>query len=62
MPDRLFAFQDKMTRFVDEGRAVDAISLDFSKAFNTISVYKLGCYGLDGYTTTRVNNLLDGQA
>lgn len=34
---------------MDEGRVVDVISLDFSKAFNTISdhviVSKLGCYG-----------------
>jgi len=47
---------------VDEGRAVDVISLAFSKAFNTIPVCRLEFYSLDEYTTTRVNNLLDGQA
>lgn len=36
MPDKLFAFQYKMIRFADEGRAVDVISLDFSKAFTSI--------------------------
>jgi len=29
------AFYDDMTGWVDEGRAVDAVYLDFSKAFDT---------------------------
>lgn len=50
-----------MIRFVDDRRAVDVISLDFSKVFNAVSddilVSKLGRYGLDGYTISGVNNL-----
>ena len=30
-------FYDKVTRLVDEGKAVDVVYLDFSKAFDTIS-------------------------
>ncbi|GAB0204618.1 mitochondrial enolase superfamily member 1 [Grus japonensis] len=33
----LMAFYDDMTVWVDEGRAVDVVYLDFSKAFDTIS-------------------------
>ncbi|GAB0183496.1 mitochondrial enolase superfamily member 1 [Grus japonensis] len=33
----LIAFCDGMTGWVDEGRAVDVVYLDFSKAFGTIS-------------------------
>ena len=33
----LIAFCDGMTGWVDEGRAVDAVYLDFSKAFDTVS-------------------------
>ncbi|PKU43540.1 rna-directed dna polymerase from mobile element jockey- hypothetical protein [Limosa lapponica baueri] len=33
----LIAFYDGMTGWIDEGRAVDVVCLDFSKAFNTVS-------------------------
>jgi len=47
----LIAFCDGMTSWVDEGRAVDVVYLDFSKAFDTIShntlTEKLRKCGLD---------------
>ena len=48
----LISFYDKVTRLVDEGQAVDAVYLDFSKAFDTVPcnilVEKLAAHGLDG--------------
>ena len=32
----LIAFYDGMTGWVDEGRAMDVVYLDFSKAFNSL--------------------------
>ncbi|GAB0187639.1 mitochondrial enolase superfamily member 1 [Grus japonensis] len=50
----LIAFYDGMTGWVDEGRAVDVVYLDFSKAFDTISrnilIGKLRKCGLDEWT------------
>ena len=33
----LISFHDKVTRLVDEGKAVDVVYLGFSKAFDTVS-------------------------
>ncbi|KAK4811169.1 hypothetical protein QYF61_019800 [Mycteria americana] len=62
----LISFYDKVTRLVDEGKAVDVVYLDFSKAFDTIShsilLENLAAHGLDGCTLLWVKNWLDGQA
>ncbi|KAK4810588.1 hypothetical protein QYF61_007325 [Mycteria americana] len=62
----LISFYDKVTRLVDEGKAVDVVYLDFSKAFDTVShsilLEKLAAHGLDGCTLHWVKNWLDGQA
>ncbi|KAK4816576.1 hypothetical protein QYF61_017966 [Mycteria americana] len=62
----LISFYDKMTHLVDEGKAVDVVYLDFSKAFDTVShsilLEKLAAHGLDGCTLRWVKNWLDGQA
>ncbi|PKU29898.1 rna-directed dna polymerase from mobile element jockey-like [Limosa lapponica baueri] len=51
---------------LDEGKAVDVVYLDFSKAFDTIShsilLEKLAAHGLDRHTFHRVKNWLDGRA
>ncbi|KAK4829538.1 hypothetical protein QYF61_005177 [Mycteria americana] len=48
----LISFYDKVTHLVDEGKAVDVVYLDFSKAFDTIShsilLETLAAHGLDG--------------
>ena len=53
-------------RLVDEGKAVDVIYLDFSKAFDTVShnilLKKLAARGLDWRTLRWVRNWLDGRA
>ena len=50
----LISFYDKVTHLVDEGKTVNVVYLDFSKAFDTgphsIRVQKLAAHGLDGHT------------
>ncbi|GAB0208330.1 mitochondrial enolase superfamily member 1 [Grus japonensis] len=47
----LISFYDQVTCLVDEGKAVDVVYLDFTKAFNTVShsilLEKLAAHGLD---------------
>ena len=63
----LISFYDLVTRLVDEGKAVDVVYPDFSKAFDTvyhsILLWKLAAHGLDRYTGTGwVRNWLEGWA
>ncbi|GAB0208064.1 hypothetical protein GRJ2_003272100 [Grus japonensis] len=62
----LISFYDKVTHLVDEGKTVDVVYLDFSKAFDTVShsilLEKLAAHGLDGHMLCWVKNWLDGQA
>ncbi|CAM4535027.1 unnamed protein product [Lepidochelys kempii] len=62
----LIAFYDEITGSVDEGKAVDVLFLDFSKAFDTVShsilVSKLKYYGLDECTIRWVESWLDCRA
>ncbi|KAK4832714.1 LOW QUALITY PROTEIN: hypothetical protein QYF61_025175 [Mycteria americana] len=62
----LISFYDKVTRLVDEGKAVDVFYLDFSEAFDTVShsilLEKLAAHGLGGCTLCWVKNWLDGRA
>ena len=61
----LIAFYHDMTGWVDEGRAVDVIYLDFSKAFDTvyhnILLGKLRKYGLDKWSVKRIEKWLNGR-
>ncbi|CAM5084542.1 unnamed protein product [Natator depressus] len=62
----LIAFYDEITGSVDEGKAVDVLFLDFSKAFDTVShsilASKLKKYGLDEWTIRWIESWLDCQA
>ncbi|KAK4822026.1 hypothetical protein QYF61_006939 [Mycteria americana] len=62
----LISFYNKVTCLVNEGKAVDVVYLDFSKAFGTVShsilLEKLAAHGLDGCTLRWVKNWLDGWA
>ncbi|CAM4546156.1 unnamed protein product [Caretta caretta] len=62
----LIAFYDEIIGSVDEGKAVDVLYLDFSKAFDTVThsilVSKLKKYGLDECTIRWVESWLDCRA
>jgi len=61
----LIPFYDGMTGWVDEGRAMDVVYLDFSKAFDTVShnilLGKLRKCGLDEWTVRWIENWLNGR-
>ena len=61
----LISFYGKVTRLVDEGKAVDVDYQDFSKAFSTVPhsilMKMLAAHGLDGRTLRWVKHWLDGQ-
>uniref|UniRef100_A0A8C3C6K7 Reverse transcriptase domain-containing protein n=1 Tax=Cairina moschata TaxID=8855 RepID=A0A8C3C6K7_CAIMO len=60
------SFYDKVTRLVDERKAVDVVYLNFSKALDIVPhiilLEKLAAHGLDWHTLHWVRNLLDGWA
>ncbi|CAM5135214.1 unnamed protein product [Eretmochelys imbricata] len=62
----LIAFYDEITGSVDEGKAVDVLFLDFSKAFDTVShsilASKLEKYGLDEWTIRWIESWIDLRA
>jgi len=57
---------DKVTHLVDEGKVVDMVYLDFSKAFDAVPhiilMEKLAAHGLDGHTLCWVKYWLDCRA
>jgi len=60
----LVSFYHQVTHLVDEGKAVDVVYLDFSKAFDTfphsILLDKLADHSLDGYTLSWIKNWMNG--
>ncbi|PKU41163.1 rna-directed dna polymerase from mobile element jockey- hypothetical protein [Limosa lapponica baueri] len=60
------AFYDGITGWIDEGRAVDVVYLDFSKAFDTVShsilIDKLRKWGLEERTVRWIENWLKDRA
>ena len=62
----LISFYNRATCLLDEGKAVDVVYLDHSKAFDTVThrilLAKLAARGLDGHTLCWVKNCLDGRA
>ncbi|KAJ7416493.1 RNA-directed DNA polymerase from mobile element jockey-like protein [Willisornis vidua] len=62
----LISFYDQVTHLVDDGKAVDVVYLDFSKAFDIVShnimLEKLSAHGLDQCTLCWVKSWLEGWA
>jgi len=61
----LISFYDQVTLLVDEGKAVDVVCLDFSKAFDAVShsiLEKLEAHGFNRYTLCWVKNWLEDWA
>ena len=61
----LISFYDKVTHLVDQGKPVDVMALDFSKAFDTVShsiLDKMSSTQTDKSIIHWVNNCLMGQA
>ncbi|PKU38375.1 rna-directed dna polymerase from mobile element jockey-like [Limosa lapponica baueri] len=62
----LIAFYDGITGWIDEGRAVDVVYFDFSKAFDTVShsilIDKLRKCGLEEWTVRWIENWLKERA
>ena len=62
----LISFYDKVTCFVEEGKAVDVVFLDFVKAFDTVPhsilLVKLSNYEMSRFTVHWVKNWLKGRA
>ncbi|KAK4806195.1 hypothetical protein QYF61_001118 [Mycteria americana] len=62
----LISFHDMATHLVDEGKAVDVVFLDFSKAFDTVPrsilLDKLSNCGMSRFTVLWVKNWLEGRA
>ena len=59
----LISFYDWVTRLVDQGKAVDVVYLDFSKAVShSVLLGKLAAHGLDRCTLLWVRNWLEGRA
>jgi len=60
------AFCEGMNGWVDEGRTVDVVYLDFSKAFYALShnilIGKVRKCGLDEWTVRWIENWLNGRA
>ena len=56
----LISFYDRVAHLVDEGKDVQVVYLDFSKAFDTVShsilLQRLAARGLDRYTLGWVRN------
>jgi len=63
---KLIAFYDGRTGWVDEGKAVDVVYLDFSKAFDTeshnILLVKLRKCGLEEWIVRWIENWMNGRA
>jgi len=60
------SFHDQVVCLVDEGKPVDVVYLDFSKAYDSVShtivLEKLAAHGFDRYTPCCVKNWLEGWA